>query len=213
MDILFGVPVSPYVRKAMLAHAYKGISYELKLTLPKSKDPQFRLTSPLGKVPSYQTHNGSGFADSSVIVAYLEKTSDQNKLYPDNHSDFAKALWFEEYADTQLTDVAGGLFYHLMIGPKFYLHEMDLDRVEQLKQNLIPKALTLLENLLGSNKYFVGNKFSIADLAVGGCLMNLYHVDFYVDKDIWPSLANFYQDFMARDIVQHQLKQEQRILA
>lgn len=82
MATLYGVPVSPYVRKAMLAHEYKGVSYELKMTAPGGDDPEFVAASPFKKIPAYKTDAGVCFADSSVIVAYLEKVSSNNSLYP-----------------------------------------------------------------------------------------------------------------------------------
>jgi len=69
MAIIYGVAPSPYVRKTMLAHAFKGIPYELKVTIPGSDDPEFREGNPLGKVPAYRTDDGFAFADSSVIIA------------------------------------------------------------------------------------------------------------------------------------------------
>lgn len=212
MAILYGIPLSPFVRKTMLAHAHKGLDFELQTTAPGSDDPAFRQASPLGKIPAYRTQDGA-FADSSVIVAYLERTSDHNKLYPENASDYGKALWLEEFADTDLTQATAGLYFQLVLGPKFFQHQTDEERVSELTQTLIPKALTMAESQLAGNQYFVGDAFSIADLVIGGALMSLEHAKFDLDESLWPNLKAFYQAFSAMDIVQAQFKTERGMLS
>src|SRR5690606_7678738 len=107
--------VSPYVRKVQVAMAEKNIPYELKETLPKilndalakESAKEFLNASPLGKIPALE-YQGHQFADSAVIVAYLDKKfSKQSKsLYPTNPELYARALWFENYGDHVLGAVA-----------------------------------------------------------------------------------------------------------
>jgi len=51
--------------------------------MPGSEDPEFRQASPLRKISAYKTDDGVGFSDSSIIVAYLERTSSNNALFPE----------------------------------------------------------------------------------------------------------------------------------
>ena len=44
-------------------------------------------------------------ADSSVICAYLERIHPMPALYPMDPVEYAKALWFEEYGDSELACV------------------------------------------------------------------------------------------------------------
>ncbi len=81
----------------MLAHAYKNLPYELKVVTHGSNDSEFKAASHLGKIPGYCADDGIAFPDSSVIVAYLERTSTDIKLYPESASAFAMAICYEEY--------------------------------------------------------------------------------------------------------------------
>lgn len=208
MAIIYGVPPSPYVRKTLLAHAIKGISVELKPTMPGSDDPEFRAASPFGKIPAYRITDTTAFSDSSVIIAYLERTNNANSLYPKDAAEYAIALALEEYSDTKFSEVVSALYYQRIIGPMFFQHETDQTRVDDLLTNLIPAQLDYLERTLAGNTYFVGNSFSIADLSIGSHMLSLYHAKFDIDITRWPSLAAFNNAFLAREEVKEQLAQE-----
>mgnify|MGYP000365597528 CR=1 FL=1 len=212
MPILYGVPPSPYVRKAMLAHAYKNIPYELKAIMPGSDDDEFRQASPRGKVPAYKTDDNFAFADSSVIIAYLEKTSKDKPLYPSNASDYAKSLWLEEWADSELIVATSALYYQKVIGPVFFNHTTDLQRVDEILTDLIPNAFDLLETRLTEQEWLVANEFSVADITVGTCLISLLHANYQIDQSRWPKLFSFNERFLALEIVQEQIVIEKSMI-
>jgi len=54
-----------------------------------------------------------------LIIAYLEKVHQENPLYPDDAEMLAKALWFEEFADTQLATAYNAIYFQRLVGPKF----------------------------------------------------------------------------------------------
>lgn len=210
MATILGVPPSPYVRKAILAHKFKQIEVDIKPVMPSSDDTEFRHASPLGKVPGYITDDGFGFADSSVIIAYLEKCHPENSLYPNDPNQYAKALWFEEYADTSLVEVTAALYYQRVIGPLFFEHQTDIERCNDLIDNLIPEQLNFLESQL-TGDYFAGDSFSVADLSIGSNLISLLHADFQINAETWPKLAGFYARFLENSNVSEQIELEQGI--
>lgn len=212
MSILYGVPPSPFVRKAMLAHAYKNIPFEIKITMPGSEDEEFRQASPTGKVPAYKTDDGVAFADSSVIIAYLERISANNSLYPNNASAYAQALWFEEWADSELTQAISALYFQRIIGPKFFNHTTDLKRVDEILTALIPKVFDLLESRLTADHWLVGDELSVADIAVGGCLISLLHADYQIEQVKWPKVYSYNEQFLALSIVKEQIAIEQGVI-
>ena len=212
MSKLYGVPVSPYVRKAMLAHAHKNIPYEMVITMPNSDDEEFRQASPTGKIPGYKTDDGGAFADSSVIVAYLERINATNSLYPEKASDYAQALWLEEWGDTELMSATAALYFQRIIGPKFFKQETDLKRVDEILTELIPKALNLLESRLPDQNWLVGDSLSIADITIGSCLINLLHTDYQIEQSRWPKLYSYNDRFLALPIVQEQVANEQTMI-
>jgi glutathione S-transferase len=212
MAIIFGVPASPFVRKAILAHAYKGIPFELKPVMPGSDDAEFRASSPFGKVPGYCSDDGCKFADSSVIVAYLERTQTDKQLYPQDNSHYATALYLEEFADTKFMEATAALYFQRILGPKFFGKPTEASRVEQILNELLPPVLDYAESKLSST-WYCGDTFSIADLAIGVNLINLYHGDFSIDASRWPKLAAFNTRFLGLDFVKKQLATEQQMFA
>ena len=211
MAILYGVPPSPYVRKAMLVLAYKEVPFEFKVTFPGSDDPEFRDASPLGKVPAFRTDDGVGFSDSSVITAYLERIDNTHPLYPADDSQFARALWFEEYADTKMMEAAAGLYFQRILGPKFFNQQTDPERVKQLENELIPTALDYIESQM-TDGWLVNDQLSIADITVGANLISLLHADFQIDAEKWPKLAAYNSRFMAEEKVKQQIATELQVI-
>ena len=55
----------------------------------------------------------------------------------------------------------------------------------------LPPLFDYLEKQLGSNEFFVGDKFSIADISVGTMLVNFMHAGENLDAARWPKLAAF----------------------
>lgn len=213
MSILYGVSPSPFVRKAMLAHAHKNIPYEMKITLPGSDDEEFRQASPTGKIPGYKIDDGTAFSDSSVIVAYLERIDNTNTLYPENASDYAQALWLEEWGDSELMSATGALYFQRVVGPLLFKQATDLKRVDEILTDLIPKELNLLESRLSDQNWLVGDSLSIADITVGSCLISLLHADYKIDQSQWPKIYSYNERFLALPIVQTQIANEQAMMS
>ncbi len=212
MSKIYGVPVSPFVRKVMLAHAFKDADFQLAMVMPGSDDAEFRQASPFGKIPGYKTEQGTCFADSSAIIAYLEKDIAEPPLYPENAEDYGRSLWFEEFADTKLAEACNALYYQHVIGPKFFDHTPDDERVKQIKEALLPPVLRYLEQELTNDAWLINNCFSVADLSIGCFMMGLDHAKYVIDVNAFPKTANFYKRFARLDFVQAQLEQESAML-
>src|SRR5262249_47350872 len=76
--------------------------------------------SPLGRMPAYRDGDLT-LADSSVIIAYLERVHPSPALYPSDARDYARALWFEEYGDGGLSPIVGPkIFFQKIAGPAFF---------------------------------------------------------------------------------------------
>src|SRR5690242_5891381 len=113
MPTVYGVNASPFVRKVRVALAEKGIPYELEPVIPFNVSEDFKKMSPLGKIPAFRD-NDRTLCDSSIICAYIERTHPNPPLYPADPYEYARALWFEEYADSALVQV---------VGPKIFLQK------------------------------------------------------------------------------------------
>jgi glutathione S-transferase len=126
---LYGVPLSPFARKALLALEHKGLEFENIPTFPGDESAEFRAMSPLGKIPVLE-HDGFTVPDTSVICRYLDRIAPQPALYPDDPKLEARACWLEEYADSRLVEVCAGLFRERLLKPRMMNQPTDQNVVQ-----------------------------------------------------------------------------------
>ena len=212
MPIVHGVPPSPFVRKVRVALAEKGISYELNPQVPFNQPPEFLAISPLGKIPVYQDGDFT-LPDSSVICAYLERTEPNPPLYPSDPKEFAKALWYEEYADSRLAESVGAVFFNRVVKAKFFNEEPDREAVARALAEDVPKCLGYLEGELGESDALVGGRFSIADIAVTSQLQQLAHGGESLDASRWPKLARYFAANASRPSMKACIEEETAAIA
>lgn len=202
---VWGAPVSPYVRKVISVLEEKKIDYEVHPILPKilleargEKVPvEFERISPLGKIPAVQV-GSFGISDSSVIVAYLEKKWPQNSVYPANTEDFARALWYENYADSTMSDVIHKIFIERVIKPNEFKAATDEQVVSELMKQL-PGVLRFLETELAKNrsKYLVGDRLTIADISVIQHFVSLRQSKIELRQSEYPLLSQYVDRVLA----------------
>ena len=198
MPKLLGAFGSPFVRKAYVALTEKGIPFEHEQVIPFGASPEYRKISPLGKIPAFQDGDRT-LADSSVIIAYLERTHPQPALYPSDAYEYARALWFEEFGDGGLAPVLGAkVFFPKVIAPRFFNQQPNLEEIQKVIDNEIPPLFDYLEGEIGNNEYLVGNKFSIADIGVATIFVNYGFAGYSVDAKRWPKLAAYVNRVLSR---------------
>ena len=191
MPIVYGAKASPFVRKVRVFLTEKGLPYELEEVIPVNVSPEFKKISPLGKIPAYRDGDLT-LADSSVICAYLERTNPTPALYPSDPSEFARALWFEEYGDGGLAPVCTGkVFFQKVIAPWLFKRSPDEAVIKQATDEELPPMFDYLESQLGNGQAIVGKSFSIGDIGIATQFVNLRHAGFSVDAKRWPKLANY----------------------
>src|SRR5437868_13653 len=103
---VYGFPLSPFVRKVLVVAEEKGVETQVVPTNPMAPDDEFVDCSPYRKIPAIDD-NGFKLADSSAIATYLEAKHPEPALLPADPQARAKAVWFDEVADT-IVMAAGG---------------------------------------------------------------------------------------------------------
>lgn len=191
MPTVYGVNLSPFVRKVRVVLAEKNVPYDLVPVFGAQAPPDFREMSPLGKVPAFRDGDRT-LCDSSVICAYLERVHPAPPLYPDDPYDYARALWFEEYGDTALIEIIGPkIFMAKVVGPRFMGKEPDEATADKAFAEALPPRFDYLEKQLGDGPYLVGGRFSIADVGIASPIVNLQHAGYSIDASRWPRLARY----------------------
>jgi glutathione S-transferase len=208
---LFAHPLSPPSRKARLFLLFKGIDHEYRMTAPHAEDPDFKAASPLGKIPAFSDDKTS-FADSSVIAHYLHRYYPGKRLIPEMPAEYAQTLWYDEYADTVMTPVIGGhLFAEVVLAERLFKRKPIQDDIDKALNKELPVIYQFLDQKLAGREWLVSKELTLADIAVGGLLLTLYHSGQTI-PDSAPNLKAFVERFFALEPVRQVLAQELQIL-
>jgi glutathione S-transferase len=199
--IVYGGSLSPFVRKVCVVMAEKGVEFTVENVNPFAPPPEFLTISPLKRIPVLRDTDQpepNTLSDSSVICDYLEHKFPNPPLYPKDPFLRARALWYEEYADSILAQTIGpGLFFQRVV-KKMMKQQPDEALCAATMTEKLPPLFDYLEKEIGDREYFVGNAFSIADVTVGTMLVNFDHAGETVDAKRWPKLAAYGQRIHAR---------------
>ena len=196
MMIIYGSSLSPFTRKALAFAAEKGLRFEHRPVRPHDPSAEFCACSPLGKIPALQDGDFR-LADSSAICHYLERKYPSPALFPSGVEDFARMIWFEEFNDTVLVPAAGKVFFQLAVRPNLLKQPPDMAVVDQALTKDIPPVLDYLERQI-SGPFLVGDRISLADIAVHCVFVNLKIVGHPLDTARWPKLGGYIAGLMAR---------------
>lgn len=213
MTKVYGVALSPFVRKVRLAMAEKGLDYELEPVMPMpphNSTPEYRKLSPLGKVPALEDGDFA-ISDSSAILQYLDRKHPQSRLIPEDAEHCARALWFEELADTKLIENIGPIFFNRIVKPAMMNQEPDQSLIDAALEAL-PPLFDYLEGQLDGD-YLVGDSFSVADLALGSMLRQFDIAGEKVDPSRWPKLAAHFDRLVERPCFASVIESEKAMLA
>jgi glutathione S-transferase len=204
--LVYGSPISNFVRKVQLLLEFKGVPYRIEMP---DREALLKL-SPLGKVPMLRDGNNL-IRDSSVICDYLERRFPQYPVYPVDPAARAEALWLEEYSDVALNEPAFALAREAFYKPAFYGQATDTAALEQARA-MLGDRLDYLEQVL-HGKFLVGTQLSIADLAVAAELTNPILLGFEVDAGRWPKLSAYLKDLLAHEPFASRIRDTRQAMA
>jgi glutathione S-transferase len=193
--ILYGSSISPFVRKVIVFAAEQGAPIELKPSGLGSTDPDFLRASPFRKMPAL-IDGDFALADSSAIVHYLDALRPGSGLIPIDPRERGCAIWFDEWADTLLGGVMGKMFFNRIVAPMFLGRDGDADAADQAEHEELPPMLDYLETQVGGAPYLVGDRLTLADIAVASPFANLGHLGMELSR--WPGVAAYVETILAR---------------
>ncbi len=204
--VIYGSPLSPFVRKVAGLCIEKGVDYEVEAINVFDPPAWFRDISPMKRIPVLRDRSvaeegvAGTIADSSAICAFIEKKHPAPALYPEDPMALGTALFIEEYADTALA-MAGGLG---IFRPIFFAaskgEEPDLAKARDTWASQLPPIFDVLEARLDGAAFFAGDALSIADITVTTVLMQVALVA-ETPLAKWPSLAAHYAAMQARPLI------------
>lgn len=142
----------PYVQRAAIALAEKGVTFDRVYIDLANKPDWFLRLSPLGKTPVLIVGDTPIF-ESAVILEYLEETQPK-PLHPANSLIRAQHRGWIEFGSSILNDIAG--FYSAKDEAAF-----------KAKVKALTEKFERLEAQLGAGPFFGGPTFSLVDAVFG----------------------------------------------
>lgn len=210
--IIYGSLVSPFVRKLLSYLGEKGLEFEVKGVGIGDPDPAFRAASPLGKMPAMDD-DGFLLADSSAIIHYLEAKYPEPALIPVDPQERGRVIWWDEFADTVFAACGGKMFFNRIVAPKFLGREGDLAAAAQAEAEELPKLLAYLESAIPDSGFLVGDRLTLADLAVASPLVNLRHCGSNISRAVHPKIAAWSEAILVRPSMAPWIAKEDRMMA
>ena len=143
----------PYVQRAAIALAEKGVAFE-RINIDLAAKPDWFLKiSPLGKVPLLlieQDGREDVLFESSVICEYLEETQPGKALHPADPLPRARHRGWMEFGSSILSDL--------------WVFETTQDQAAlDAKSKTLAAKFATLEAELGDGPFFAGAQFSLVD--------------------------------------------------
>ena len=139
-----------------------GIPYrrvELDILTGETRTPEFLAKNPNGRVPALELEDGTLLAESDAILCYL---ADGTPFLPADRLARAQVLqwlFFEQYSHEPFIAVAR-FIHHLL--PEDTPRRAELPRLEQGGY----AALGVMEQRLTEHPFLVGDRYTIADVAL-----------------------------------------------
>jgi glutathione S-transferase len=207
--IVYGSSLSPFVRKTLAFGAEKGLALENKVSRLNDPDPDFLACSPFRKIPGFKDGDFQ-ISDSSAIITYLEALHPEPNLIPTDPRNRARAVWFEEYADTIMVGAAGPLFFNRIVGPRFMGVDGDEAVATKAEKETLPPILDYLECTIPESGFLLEDRLTLADIAVASPFANLGHLNF--DLDRWPKAKAYAAAILERPSFALIVEKEKRFL-
>jgi glutathione S-transferase len=176
---LYGTPRSPYARKVRIILAEKNLPCELVVTRGSTPDSPVPALNPLGKVPTLLRDDGRALYDSPVIAEYLDGIGSGPKLIPEDFESRIEVRRWEALGDGVTEAIVA--VNHERLEPVEKQHNAEWFAKRQAKITL---GLALMERDLGSKDWCFGDRFTLADIAIGYALG---YLDFALPEVEWRS--------------------------
>ena len=149
--------------KVRLLLAQLGVSYErvpIDIFNGETLTEDYARINPMRTTPVLETEDGRYLPESNAILVYLAHGSPH---LPDDPFELAQVARWLIYEQTDVIPMIGGLRFRLLVGR---LSPSDPDAIR--RRTGAGHVLSLLESYLSTHEFFVGGRYTIADIAIYG---------------------------------------------
>ncbi|HWK42914.1 MAG TPA: glutathione S-transferase family protein [Croceibacterium sp.] len=192
---IYGFPLSPFVRKVLVTVKEKGLDAEVVPSNPSHPDPEFAAASPFHKIPAFRDGDFT-MADSTAIVTYLEAKYPQPALLPTAPEPRARAIWFEEVADTICVPTGAPIVLNRFLRPNIFGVDGD-EAAAVAAEQALKRPLDYLEQVVSDG--WLDEDFTIGDIAVACAVRSLGYGGWNLDPQTHPRLTAWYGRVQQRE--------------
>ena len=208
---VYGVVLSPFVRKVLAVCSIKGLEYDLDPVMPGSTEPDYLTISPLGKVPAFEDGD-LRISDSSVICEYLEEKYTDVAVLPSSPEDRARSRWLEEYGDSKLVETLAPFFFERKVKKLLGEGEPDEAKLQRLTEEEVPQCMAYVESQVPDSGFLFGS-IGTADIALAGPFINGGYGGYEFDPAAYPKTAAYLERVKSHPAMVPLLAAEQDMLA
>jgi len=210
--ILYGSSLSPFVRKVLAFANEKGIELELQPTGFPSHSAEFLEASPFRKMPALRDGDYT-LPDSSAIVHYLEAVKPEPALIPSDPKLRGKAIWFDEFSDTIMAACGAKMFFNRIVAPRFMGRPGDESVAAAAERDELPPILDYLERVVPEpGGFLVGDRLTLADIAVASPFANLGHLGCEIDASRHARVKAYAESILRRPSFADWIERETALL-
>jgi glutathione S-transferase len=149
-----------YKIRLLLAQLQQSYRYvELDIMRGETRTPQFLARNPDGRIPTLEFEDGQCLAESNAILCYLAEGTAFVPTERLAHARVLQWMFFEQYSHEPYVATPRFIMRHL---PADHPRRAELPN----RQERGRAALAVMEGHLARHSYFVGEGYSIADIAL-----------------------------------------------
>jgi len=191
---VWGRATSVNVQKVMWAVGEMGIAHEridVGGRFGSLATPAFLALNPNGRIPTIED-DGVVVWESNAIVRYLAARYDEGGLWARDPGARAPADAWMDWMQTTLAPDFYGVFWAVVRTPA---DRQDRTAIKDLTARLT-SHYALLDRRLATRPYLVGDRFSLADIAVGVTLYRYFEME--IDRPALSTLQGWYKRLRER---------------
>ncbi len=197
MKLISATP-SPWARKVRILLIEKGLDAEIVNDVPWSPATAVPQFNPLEKLPILITDEGESIYESRLIVEWIELNYPEPRMIPCDKEGYILTKKLEVLAD----GVLDAMLLYMFARRQQPLDQEWSDRQERK----VHGGVTEIARQIGGRRFAVGDRFSLADAAVGAMLGSLafgrQSFPIAVPQGDWsdnfPDLARYFDNLSLR---------------
>jgi glutathione S-transferase len=180
---VYGDTISGNCLKVKFVADWLGLAYEWKETsvlAVETRTPEFLRLNPTGQVPLVVFDDGRTLAQSNAIMLHLAEGSDLIPADSFERAQMFQWLFWEQYSHEHAIAV--------LRFQRHFLKKADDELSDAALPDKCIAVLRLMQDHLAERSYFVGERLSLADIALVAYTRFSHHAGFPLD-DPYPSVA------------------------